>query len=58
MIKLETDFAVITVKEKENVNTDFLIRHGLHQLLKEYKRVYGANNIKYVLEELYGYHME
>lgn len=55
-IRIETDFATITVNPKGQEHREFLIEHALHILMREYRGEYGLDAAIAVLNSLRGYH--
>lgn len=54
-IHIDTDFAHITVAPKGDHLHDFILEHALHQLMAEYRRMYGPDAVLAVIESLRGY---
>jgi uncharacterized protein YllA (UPF0747 family) len=57
VIEVSTDHATIrVVPVNRNENREWLHRHALHQLIKAYRRDYGAQAVESLMNELNAYH--
>lgn len=55
-IHIDTDFAHIVVDPIGDHLHDFLLEHALHQLMAAYRRMYGPDAARAVIDSLRGYH--
>ena len=55
-VTIDTDLAHIVVTGKGHEGHEFLLEHALHQLLAEYRLMYGRHATVAVLDALAGHH--
>ncbi|SFU70313.1 hypothetical protein [Alicyclobacillus macrosporangiidus] len=58
VIEVTTDFASIraVATDRERQNREWLYRHSLHQLIRQYRREFGDEATADLLRELNAYH--
>lgn len=57
VIEISTDFANVRVVGRTNdSDREWLHRHALHQLMKQYRKDYGAVATRQAMDELESYH--
>lgn len=58
VIEVTTDFASIrAIARDNNQNREWLIRHAIHQLTKQYKREFGEECTGQMLDEVSAYNV-